>query len=376
MNKKIATPEKRNLLLSEAKTQIESMAEIYPDYVPEYDLLERLWGKNTLQAARIIAEEFVARFGTVSGTAGVLGRRLLPPGRAGTWANIEERISKICWVDNCSWSIKHDPQPDIPEEELFFLRVYDVIGALQKKRDYQVPEDKLYRGRPRDIADNFVVCELCWRSVPKLVHRKKIHLCHLHDIQSTSPEYRRRKYLKKFIEPIVSLLKNLVRAPYEVDCHPAWYVRALCVSEDSYLPYLANYLKSLRMPLAPVENVVRALEHPVYLEKFDEPVRQAWEFYFEDRGAYLEHHFERVLLAEAWLRADAYCKHGGKRQKLRQTFDAARYLDNEDVIAECLAYGLEDPNPEIFLAAVEDVAKAHEIAQLAKSRRGWPGRYS
>jgi probable addiction module antidote protein len=47
-------------------------------------------------------------------------------------------------------------------------------------------------------------------------------------------------------------------------------------------------------------------------------------------------------------------------------FDAARYLDHEEVIAEYLAACLEDPNPEVFLAALGDVAKARGIAQLAK----------
>jgi hypothetical protein len=46
MNKKIATPEKRNLLLSRAKAQIESFTETDALYVPEYDLLERLFGKT------------------------------------------------------------------------------------------------------------------------------------------------------------------------------------------------------------------------------------------------------------------------------------------------------------------------------------------
>ena len=88
---------------------------------------------------------------------------------------------------------------------------------------------------------------------------------------------------------------------------------ALCVDENSYLFYLVRHLKSLNMPLDSVENVVRALEHPIYWDKLDEPIKRAWEFYFEDRGAYLERHFKRVLLAEAWLRADADHRHGGKR---------------------------------------------------------------
>lgn len=48
------------------------------------------------------------------------------------------------------------------------------------------------------------------------------------------------------------------------------------------------------------------------------------------------------------------------------TFDAADYLDNEKVIAEYLSAALEDENPNVFLAAVSDVAKARGMAQLAK----------
>ncbi len=47
-------------------------------------------------------------------------------------------------------------------------------------------------------------------------------------------------------------------------------------------------------------------------------------------------------------------------------FDAADYLDNEDVIAEYLNAALEDENPSVFLAAVGDVAKARGMSQLAK----------
>ena len=52
--------------------------------------------------------------------------------------------------------------------------------------------------------------------------------------------------------------------------------------------------------------------------------------------------------------------------KAIREFDAARYLDNEEVIAEYLAACLEDPDPEVFLAALGDVAKARGISQLAK----------
>lgn len=47
-------------------------------------------------------------------------------------------------------------------------------------------------------------------------------------------------------------------------------------------------------------------------------------------------------------------------------FDAAAYLDNEEVIAEYLNAALEDKNPDVFLVAVRDVARARGMAKLAK----------
>ena len=47
-------------------------------------------------------------------------------------------------------------------------------------------------------------------------------------------------------------------------------------------------------------------------------------------------------------------------------FDAADYLDDEETIAEYLTAALEDQNPDVFLAAVRDVARAHGMAQLAR----------
>ncbi|MCI5221875.1 MAG: putative addiction module antidote protein [Candidatus Electrothrix sp. AR4] len=47
-------------------------------------------------------------------------------------------------------------------------------------------------------------------------------------------------------------------------------------------------------------------------------------------------------------------------------FDASDYLDNEETIAEYLAAALENPDPDAFLTAVRDVAKARGIAQIAE----------
>ena len=48
-------------------------------------------------------------------------------------------------------------------------------------------------------------------------------------------------------------------------------------------------------------------------------------------------------------------------------FDAVEYLDSEELIAEYLAAALEDENPDVFLAALADVAKARGISAIAQS---------
>ena len=50
-------------------------------------------------------------------------------------------------------------------------------------------------------------------------------------------------------------------------------------------------------------------------------------------------------------------------------FDAADYLTDEDAIAEYLTAALEDPNPDMFLVAVRDVAHARGMTQLVKDSR-------
>ena len=50
--------------------------------------------------------------------------------------------------------------------------------------------------------------------------------------------------------------------------------------------------------------------------------------------------------------------------KIRE-FDAARYLDNEKMMAKYLTACLEDPKPDVFLAALGDVARAKGITSLS-----------
>jgi probable addiction module antidote protein len=47
-------------------------------------------------------------------------------------------------------------------------------------------------------------------------------------------------------------------------------------------------------------------------------------------------------------------------------FDPADHLNSEETIAEYLTAALEESDPDVFLMAVRDVARAKGMAQLAK----------
>jgi len=55
-----------------------------------------------------------------------------------------------------------------------------------------------------------------------------------------------------------------------------------------------------------------------------------------------------------------------KKKVIYKPFDGAAYLDNDAVIAEYLSAAAEDPNPDVFVGALGDVAKARGMAQIAK----------
>ena len=50
-----------------------------------------------------------------------------------------------------------------------------------------------------------------------------------------------------------------------------------------------------------------------------------------------------------------------------QKFDVSEFLDSEEMVAEYLAATLEDENPDVFIAALGDVAKAHGMTKIAEA---------
>ncbi len=50
-----------------------------------------------------------------------------------------------------------------------------------------------------------------------------------------------------------------------------------------------------------------------------------------------------------------------------KAFDPSAFLDDDEVIAEYLTAALEDSNPDVFLSAVGQVAKARGISAIAET---------
>jgi len=48
-------------------------------------------------------------------------------------------------------------------------------------------------------------------------------------------------------------------------------------------------------------------------------------------------------------------------------FDPSEFLEDDEVVAEYLTAALEDSNPDVFLAAVGNVAKARGMTAIAES---------
>lgn len=48
-----------------------------------------------------------------------------------------------------------------------------------------------------------------------------------------------------------------------------------------------------------------------------------------------------------------------------KVFEASDYLNTEDDIVDFLRMSLENPNPDVFLRALQEVAKARGMSQLA-----------
>ena len=295
----------------------------------ELELRERLLGKNTLQAGRIIAEEFVWRFGESSGTLKTITNCLIPSGRAPQWEELDYNITQFCKqyhrelkiIVQCPDGTEEVKRKTLRygyAEENFFDRVRFVLYSLPRQKDYKIhiPKDKYVF--PSSITPKFVPCFLCWRSVPRIDFRKTKPLCHSHDLPSVHREYRRRKRMQTRESDLFTELLDTVPTPVWVRQNmkipSGKFFADMCTNPDGFFPYLAQYITSLHMPLDSPEKILRALEFPLYFEKLPDLMQEAWERHFNKMGRYFEWNFVKLLRAEAWLQAEAEYKHGGQER--------------------------------------------------------------
>lgn len=275
------------------------------------NLQDFLNGKNTIEAARILSEEFVRLFGNEWGNVAQLFGKFLPRGKASTWEMFDRNINLFC---RQFYSTQEDNQ-----EQLNFLdEVRFLITSLPKKHDYKLPEQKQDYPSPQVAAHHFATCSLCWRAVPRKPLEKKTPLCTLHDIPSNAPEYRKRLRMKKRVEQTkLQLTKSLppLFPLKETGVELNLYIQNLCLSLQSPLSHLVAYLSALNITLGSGEDILRAIEHTPYQGKLTNFLALTWAYYFEDRGEHFRLNYTKILAAEAWLRVEEDCKHGGKRSK-------------------------------------------------------------
>ncbi|GAB4152218.1 MAG: putative addiction module antidote protein [Sphingomonadales bacterium] len=50
-----------------------------------------------------------------------------------------------------------------------------------------------------------------------------------------------------------------------------------------------------------------------------------------------------------------------------RAFDASDYLEDDEMMADYLATAAADPNPDVFLLALADVAKARGMSEIARA---------
>ena len=275
-----------------------------------YKLSQIITGKNTLEVAHIFAEIFVNHFGENWGTKGDIIKHLLPKGRISAWNNLDKHLNLFCKQFYHDYELHNDKIQFIDE-------IRFAIQDLPQRQKYKLPEAKEEYKTAKEAADHFTTCSLCWRAVPRRPLEKKTPLCHIHDLPCSSPEYRRRARMKPHVESLKLELTKALPTLWEIrrsEQDLNVYLKDLCLNTNSLLTHLHKYLHSLNLPLNTEKEILQALEFPVYYHKIPARIREAWDFYLEDRSKHFRLNYIKLLTAEAWLQADEERRHGGKRK--------------------------------------------------------------
>ncbi len=320
----LSIPQKCNLPINGSKKSILGMST-----EEETSIRDALMGKNSIFAVKIIAKEFERRFKGKGRTEQSIVRALAPGGKAVSWTRLDQNICELCQsfsrtailLEKNRFFLGEDWEnmPEVQHQQIdFFDKVRLILRSLLPKNGIKLPHEAKEYPTAEDKARAFDTCFLCWRSVSRTRQEKKTPLCYVHrDLMSTSKEYRRRKRMRHRMLEILAELNATIPTPSEVreqnQLHPRdFYLRELAKS-DSNFPALVKYLHELDPLGKSSDDIIRALEHPIPYHKLTDLENAAWDFHLADFSAYFELNYNRILLAEAWLRAEEAYKHGGKR---------------------------------------------------------------
>ena len=217
--------------------------------------LIKLRGKNTLELAHLLAQEFTGSFGEGWGTKEEIIGTLVPRGKAPSWTMLDRNINVFCRQF-------YETREENEDKINFFDRIRFELYELPMKLKYKTREREETSLTPEKLAENFTTCSLCWRSILQKPREKRTALCHLHDIPSSYPEYRRRSRMKKQVEDIrLKLLKSLpalTKLKLEEGINLDEYVESLCLSEQSPLTHLTKYLQSQMDNIDNINNIINA----------------------------------------------------------------------------------------------------------------------
>ena len=306
----------------------------------EAALRKRLIGKTPIQAGKLIAEDFVLKFGNIGERTGWdIRLSLIGDESYFDWGELDKRVQNAhriltqyrhshpaAYLDRLRHILFSLPNKLRRED----LPMYDTEKAKIKKED-----KKIFNGEytePEDAARNFGICNLCWRSVPRPPRGNKILYCHQHtygEKPSRQPEHRRRAKIKigdpskgrPSIDERVRALKAeilpLIRKKGLKGEDRNLYYAKLCLQPDGPLRMLAQFLRQKGITEPDCEAIGRALEDDgnIPYEHLSELNKRAWQFFFAEE---IKKHFhlycKKLFLAEAWLEGDA-----GRRANRQET---------------------------------------------------------
>lgn len=216
-------------------------------------------------------------------------------------------------------------------------------AARQKKYRFLDKKDSLDKDCPIiDIGH----CHLCWRAVPRRLGQNSNLFCPTHTFgpdASRHPEYRKRKRMLSkvlsglkgqgilFSTPVQRMASNF--APYREEAlsvvsdaggdGEGHYEEVTFTWDDIWygqpevlirrLPHVYDYLKEKGVSLDSAAEIIQGLEEPFGEDEKEDAVQARKKFY-EASATYLNEYYERLALAEIWLRLESIMIHGGKRE--------------------------------------------------------------